>query len=303
MSHNLIIDRAIEDYQHFQDLRQAMIKNTATPEERQEWLQEMRGRYGFQTINRVGEEMIRITEPLPILPRPKTDFTYRDFADEYAQAHFDHYLAELQLTRDVFQSVVIGVTLPELPTSLNNLTLEEANDIERMLWIIWDIYEHHGITYFNSAHPLAFSGNNRYFLETPEENIQPLPPMPVIMPSNLNHAIAGLAYHDIILVWDVIIDIELPLNVEIISGRLPTGITITHSRINEVFVQIIIGGITVETGSFPFTIQVSNTLTDLFNVQVTGNFTLYVMTSPVHFYSGEPFAVSGSEAFMADPII
>ena len=130
-----------------------------TADERQEWLSNLKGGYNHTDMNRVGnavaylgkrftdllphlveyrESYIVADDPLFHLPyvaedvaiRPKTDW---ELGDPVWIDQATRYLADLSVLRGLLP---LYAQAPEVPDDLVDLTVQEANDIEKLLFDI-----------------------------------------------------------------------------------------------------------------------------------------------------------------------
>lgn len=102
------------------------------PDERVEWLAGMRGAYNATDLNRVGEALIYLMDRLNgfgyvVTVTPRTEWTIGEIP---APADLKHYLDDVATIRAVME---LPPTTPDVPPDTDRLTLEEANDIERIL--------------------------------------------------------------------------------------------------------------------------------------------------------------------------
>lgn len=100
-----------------------------TEAERTEWLGGLKGAYNASDLNRVGHNVAYLAEVLGsygymVLVEPKTDWTAEDIP---TQAQMATYLSNVQTLKDEFY----GTT--DLPETMDKLTAEGANNIERLL--------------------------------------------------------------------------------------------------------------------------------------------------------------------------
>lgn len=127
----LITDRSASDVRRVSEVSARIAAGTATAEEVAEWLGGMRGAYNANDINRVGEAMLYLAQRLtgygyPITVTPRTDWAY---SDEFTPADAEAWLADVAAVR----AVLAGGGMPAVPADVEGMTIEEANDIERIL--------------------------------------------------------------------------------------------------------------------------------------------------------------------------
>lgn len=103
-----------------------------TAAEKEYWMGSVKGAYTATDLNRVGRAMAYIAEAFneagyTVNISPKTDWTMND---TLTSSDVADYLDNLSVLREAF-TVMQGT--PEVPGSLENMTVETANDIERIL--------------------------------------------------------------------------------------------------------------------------------------------------------------------------
>lgn len=158
----LIFDRTNEDADRWEYLSQKLDTlgwSALTAEEQQEWLSDLKGGYNCSDLNRVGTAVAFLGErfrdlilhliqfrgiygvasdPLFETPyvaedvdiAPKIDWVISDnvYANQAAR-----YLYDLSVIRSLID---LPSDTPAVPSDLYDLTLQEANDIEEMLYIV-----------------------------------------------------------------------------------------------------------------------------------------------------------------------
>lgn len=159
MALDLIYDRTAEDADRWYYLSTKLDTvgwRELTSEEQQEWLSQLKGGYNHTDLNRVGNAVAylggRFTDLLPhlvlyregynvaddplfhlpyvtedIAIKPKTDWKLGDpvWIDQATR-----YLADLSVLRGLLP---LYAKAPAVPTDLVDLTVQEANDIEKLL--------------------------------------------------------------------------------------------------------------------------------------------------------------------------
>ena len=126
---NLITDRTSGDLNSLFSLRQKIMERTATPEEWSEWLLSPQGAYNATDLNRLGEAVQYLADLLhsygySVTVSPKTDWLITDIP---RIADMTAYLSDIQAIKDTFYG-----TTP-LPDDMDDLSIEAANNIERLL--------------------------------------------------------------------------------------------------------------------------------------------------------------------------
>lgn len=129
---NLITDRTQEDVSILQALRSKPLSQWT--EEELAWFNQAKskGAYDYTDLNRVGGAMAYLVSKFGeygyiVSINPKTDWAKEDAQTE---SQMTQYLADLQKLRDTL-SVLKGT--PEVPPTMKKLTLQAANNIEKIL--------------------------------------------------------------------------------------------------------------------------------------------------------------------------
>lgn len=129
MSLSLITDRTSADVAHRATIREKIKARTATGAEWSEWLNGMKGAYNATDLNRVGHNVSYLAGLLngygySVAVSPKVDWQIGDTPQPSDRAA---YLADIEALKAAFY----GST--PLPGSMKKLTVEDANNIERLL--------------------------------------------------------------------------------------------------------------------------------------------------------------------------
>jgi hypothetical protein len=99
-----------------------------TSAERNEWYEyAAKGAYNYTDLNRVETAVAELSSALGLELTTKTDWTMWDIP---TQADMTRYLSNVERIRNAVWS---GVDLPDVPRRMDNLTYEDANNIERIL--------------------------------------------------------------------------------------------------------------------------------------------------------------------------
>lgn len=160
----LIYDRTQEDVDRLYALKRKILTeglNSLTPEEKAEYMGGMRGAYNASDLNRVGQAVAFIAErfinlpaelaayreekgvaddelyhvpynPATVVVYPKQDWSV---ADVPTQSQIQTYLNNLAVLR---RQLALPADAPAVPSSLNHLTYQTANDIEYLLVLIYE---------------------------------------------------------------------------------------------------------------------------------------------------------------------
>lgn len=134
----LITDRATEDYETWLQLKDIPWADM-TAAQKTTWLTgaATKGSYGASDLNRVGEAITYLAQRLayigfPVSVSPKTDFVEGN--NKYSTyTQIVNYLNDLQTLRSIMP---LPATTPQIPTTADDWTIEDANNIERMLVVL-----------------------------------------------------------------------------------------------------------------------------------------------------------------------
>ena len=128
---NLITDRTQADVSYVARLN---AKGWAgmTEDERSQWLAGLKGAYNATDLNRVGNAVTYVAgrlEDAGYAPDidPKIDWTVSDIPTE---SQMETYLDNVRALRNSF---TVPDSVPQVPADMDNLTYQEANDIERII--------------------------------------------------------------------------------------------------------------------------------------------------------------------------
>lgn len=158
----LIYDRTQEDVDRVFTLKHKILSEgleSLTPEEKEEYMNGMKGAYNHTDMNRVGQAVEYIANRMTTLPTeldayriekgvaddpiyqvpydpssvhvsPKTNW---DIGNVPSQPLAEMYIEDLETLR---KQLPLPEDAPNLPTSLDGLTFQTANDIEYLLYLI-----------------------------------------------------------------------------------------------------------------------------------------------------------------------
>lgn len=135
----LITDRDGFDVSRVKELAAKGFENMSESE-RLEWLSGLKGSYNAADLNRVEEAVDFVARRL-IPTGYIMDYTVKTTwqKSEYMSPDdVKRYLGNIQKIRD---GLVTGYEFPEVPTDLNGLTTEEANNIEKILVLVNSIID------------------------------------------------------------------------------------------------------------------------------------------------------------------
>lgn len=158
----LIFDRTQADVDRVYALKQKILTGgltSLTAEEKAEYMGGMRGAYNATDLNRVGQAVSYLADrftdlpgeleayreekgvaddelhhvpydPSTVVVSPKQNWTVTDIP---TNSQVQTYLNNLLVLR---RQLVLPADAPMVPTSLNNLTFDTANQIEYLLWLV-----------------------------------------------------------------------------------------------------------------------------------------------------------------------
>lgn len=146
----LITDRTKQDVDRVNFLRKKWFAGTITSTEMTEWFSDLKGAYNASDLNRVGAAMEYISQRLADAGyghtlNLKTDWTA---ADDNRTGALGYYLKTIRQLRSWF---VTWPTTPDTPADLQNLTFEEANNIEKILMDLDDLISRMVQAYYYSG--------------------------------------------------------------------------------------------------------------------------------------------------------
>lgn len=132
---NLIYDRTQVDVDRAAYLSSLWTDSgfTGTSAELAEWAGDLKGAYNAGDLNRVGAAVEYLTETLygmgySVPAVPKDDWSMTDIPN---QAQMEQYIGNIQLLRDC-----LPYAAPDAPEDADKLTLQEANNIEEILYTL-----------------------------------------------------------------------------------------------------------------------------------------------------------------------
>lgn len=155
----LITDRTEQDVQRWEYLKSKNWENM-TSSERNEWADGLKGSYGVTDLNRVGEAIEYIANQfrdsgyIVTLNPVKTDWTIQD---KPTLQQLTDYLDNVSILKEILSGFP---GTPNVPPDMKELTYEEANDIEQILFDIELMIQQmrDGIWYSNAF--MFYSGHN-----------------------------------------------------------------------------------------------------------------------------------------------
>lgn len=130
----LIFDRTLEDVQYVQQLNILNLAGMGT-EQLAEYLSNLKGAYNASDLNRVESAVNYLVERLKITgnlinPLTKTSWTTYEYV---TLSEAERYLHNIETIKSCF---TLPDNVPDVPEDLNKLTFQEANDIEKILYVI-----------------------------------------------------------------------------------------------------------------------------------------------------------------------
>lgn len=130
----LITDRDESDLYRLKELSEKGLYEM-TAAELGEWLEGLKGSYNARDLNRVEMAVEYVSDKLASAGIHLGLSVRKSWAveDMPSESDLQRYLGNVQKIRD---SITVTEDTPELTTSMNNLTYEEANDIEKVLMMV-----------------------------------------------------------------------------------------------------------------------------------------------------------------------
>lgn len=132
---NLIDDRTSADVALVLDLAGKVSAGTATAAELAQWMTDLRGAYNASDLNRVGGAVAYVADRLTaygyaVAVAPRQGWTPVQIP---TTAGMTAYLADVQALR---AALTVPSDTPAVPEDMDQLTWQEANDIERILTVV-----------------------------------------------------------------------------------------------------------------------------------------------------------------------
>ena len=137
----LVTDRTQADVDRVNTLTGKWLAGTITNAEKEEWLAGMKGAYNYTDLNRVGNAVAFIAGVLEsagtrVTVTAKNDWTMEDIP---TTAQAQALLTDLTLLKGSVRQPV-----PDVPVSMDNLTVETANRIEEILVSVYNAINYEG---------------------------------------------------------------------------------------------------------------------------------------------------------------
>lgn len=156
----LITDRSQSDVAYYEDLRSKYITRTITSEQKVEWDSGLKGTYNASDVNRVESAVAYLQDAVNGLPLKLIDYmnaigvapdvlfqvpyeypisleTYTNWqrAEDDFRLAIDRYLGNIKSLRGVLE---LPDGTPDVPVDIEQMTYQEANDIEKILLAVND---------------------------------------------------------------------------------------------------------------------------------------------------------------------
>ena len=150
MDLNLITNRTQADVDRVATLTARVSAGTATEAEKAEWASDLKGAYNASDLNRVGAAMAYVAGRLngygyAVTVNPKQDWTGSDIPTAGQMAA---YLQDVAALRG---AIAVMASTPSTPDSANNLTWQEANNIEQILLDVDELLTRMAAAWFYSG--------------------------------------------------------------------------------------------------------------------------------------------------------
>lgn len=146
----LITDRVRADVDRVAALAGRVSAGTATDAEKTEWASDLKGAYNASDLNRVGAAVAYVAGRLngygyTVTVNPKQDWTGSDIPTAGQMAA---YLQDVAALRG---AIAVMASTPPTPDSANNLTWQEANNIEQILLDVDELLTRMAAAWFYSG--------------------------------------------------------------------------------------------------------------------------------------------------------
>ena len=146
----LITDRVQADVDRVATLTARVSAGTATEAEQTEWASDLKGAYNASDLNRVGAAVAYVAGRLngygyAVTVNPKQDWTGSDIPTAGQMAA---YLRDVAALRG---AIAVMASTPPTPDSANNLTWQEANNIEQILLDVDELLTRMAAAWFYSG--------------------------------------------------------------------------------------------------------------------------------------------------------
>lgn len=146
----LITDRVQADVDRVAALAARVSAGTATEAEKTEWASDLKGAYNASDLNRVGAAVAYVASRLTgygyaVTVNPKQDWTGSDIPTAGQMAG---YLRDVAALRG---AIAVMASTPPTPDSANNLTWQEANNIEQILLDVDELLTRMAAAWFYSG--------------------------------------------------------------------------------------------------------------------------------------------------------
>lgn len=173
----LITDRTEQDVQRWEYLKSKNLENMTTSE-RNEWAEGLKGSYGATDLNRVGEatdyiaDQIRDSGYIVTLKPVKTDWTIQD---KPTPQQLDDYLDNISILKEILSGFP---GIPNVPPDIKELTYEQANEIEQILFDIElmitkmreGVWHSNAFMFYSGQDPLP-SNLSQYLMRSSQQKI------------------------------------------------------------------------------------------------------------------------------------
>lgn len=129
----LVTNRTQQDVDYVRQLIDKLLNGTATDAEKAEWNSfTLKGSYNYTDMNRVGDAveyvaLLLLKYGTSVDVFPKHDWSESDIP---TVSQLEQYRSDIATLRDALDAMP---TTPQVPATMNNLTLSEANAIEKIL--------------------------------------------------------------------------------------------------------------------------------------------------------------------------
>lgn len=150
MDFNLITNRTQADVDRVATLAGRVSAGTATEAEKAEWASDLKGAYNASDLNRVGAAVAYVAGWLNVYGYAVTVTAKQDWtgSDIPTAGQMAAYLRDVAALRG---AIAVMASTPPTPDSANNLTWQEANNIEQILLDVDELLTRMAAAWFYSG--------------------------------------------------------------------------------------------------------------------------------------------------------
>lgn len=139
----LIFDRTVDDLERAAYLKKRVLEvgiDALSEDERQEWQSDLKGFYNHVDLNRVERvcnelSLVLSEQGYPVQISTRLNWTNLDFPTE---PEMERIKGNIKRLKDSF---FVLTNTPKIPENLKRMDIQKANDIEKILYDLYFIYE------------------------------------------------------------------------------------------------------------------------------------------------------------------